>query len=224
MPYQYLHIGKTGGTLIREVLESLPEPHHSQFVFHGHRVRLVRALREHPEMPVFFSVRRPETLFVSAFNSRLREGKPRYSIPRRVEEEAVFARFRSPNELAEALSAVDHELQQSAETSMASIRHIHRGLVSTLGGVEVLERHRESIVFILLQERLEQDLREFLARIDVPLELARVSPAERIHTSMPGDETMLSELGLANLKQWYRSHQEIYNWCVEQHDRLLDAG
>jgi hypothetical protein len=224
MPYQYLHIGKTGGTLIRAVLESLPEPDRSQFIFHGHRTRLVQAVRTHPEMPVFFSVRRPERLFVSAFNSRLREGKPTYLIPRRPEEEPVFARFRFPNDLAEALSAQDLGLRQSAETSMASVRHIHRGLAFVLGGVEILEQHKASIGFILLQEQLEQDLLAFLERVGVPAGQAQVSPAERIHTSMPSDETELSELGLANLRKWYRAHQEIYDWCVEQHDRILEAG
>lgn len=224
MPYQYLHIGKTGGTLIRTVLESLPEPHRSQFVFHGHIVTLVRVLRERPDTPVFFSVRRPESLFVSAFNSRRRQGKPTYFVPWRQEEKIVFARFASPNELAEALSATDRELRQSAETAMASIPHIRRGLAKTLGGVEVLEQHKESIAFILLQEQLEQDLRAFLARVGIPLELAQISPAERIHTSMPGDETGLSELGLANLGKWYGAHQEIYDWCAEQHDTILSSG
>jgi hypothetical protein len=224
MPYQFLHIGKTGGTLIREVLRSLPEEHRLQFRLLSHDARLPQAIETRPDMPVFFSVRRPEALFVSAFNSRLRQGKPGYDRPWGKRERVVFSVFKSPNELAESLSATDSALKACAELSMLSINHIRRGLQWYLRGTECLEQHREKIAFILLQEQLEQDLRVFAARVGVPLASARISPAERLHASGPGDETALSDTGLANIREWYRPHQEIYDWCVERRDRLLAAG
>ena len=181
MPYQFLHIGKTGGTLIRQVLRSLPEEHRSQFRLLGHDARLSHAIETRPDMPVFFSVRRPETLFVSAFNSRLRQGKPQYDRSWGRRERIVFSVFKTPNDLAESLSATDSALKACAELSMLSINHIRKGLQWYLGNTEFLEKHREKIAFILLQEELEQDLRTFAARVGVPLASAQISPAERLH-------------------------------------------
>lgn len=221
MPYQYLHIGKTGGTLIRELLGSLPAEHRREFRFHGHDVTLPQALEAKPDMPVFFSVRRPETLFVSAFNSRRREGRPTYERPHNRREKIAFSVFDTPNALAEALSAEDPHLRACAEFSMLAINHVRKGLRWYLRGTDTLEEHRDRIAFVLLQERLEQDLRAFAERIGVPLEAAAVEPTERLHQAVAGDERELSPAGLANVEKWYRPHQEIYDWCAAFHDRLL---
>jgi hypothetical protein len=187
-------------------------------------MRLTRAVRVNPEMPVFFSVRRPETLFVSGFNSRLRAGRPEYDFPWSPEERAAFSVFDSPNELAEALSADDGRLRASAKSSMEAIRHVRSGLVGCLDGVDALERHRAQIAFIFLQEQLEQDLSSFMERIGAPLELAQVSPKERIHASMPGDRTELSETGMANIRKWFGPDLEVYDWCRKRRDEILGAG
>ena len=223
MPYQFIHIGKTGGTLIREVLRSLPEEHRLRFRFHSHDVTLPQALETRPEMPVFFSVRRPEALFVSGFNSRRRQGGPTYDQPWNPRERVAFSLFRTPNELAEALSAADPHVRACAEFSMLTINHVRKGLRWYLHGTECLAEHRDRIAFILLQERLEPDLRAFAARVGVPLDTTGVSVTERLHASTEDDEVELSETGMSNIKEWYRPHQEIYEWCVEFHDRQLGS-
>jgi hypothetical protein len=224
MPYQYIHIGKTGGTLVRTVLRSLPEEHRAQFRLHGHDVTLAQALETRPEMPVFFSVRDPTEIFVSGFNSRRREGRPTYDVPWNPRERIAFSLFETPNDLAEALSAADPHLKACAEFSMLSINHVRNGLRRHLDGVESLERHREEIAFILLQERLEDDLRAFAQRVGVPLELADTAPSERLHTAEPDDVTALSPTAVENLRRWYQADREIYDWCVARHDQLLAAG
>ena len=223
MPYQYIHIGKTGGTLIQNVLRSLPQEHRGQFRILGHDVTLPQAVEARPQMPVFFSVRRPAALFVSGFNSRLRQGRPTYDRPWNRREAVAFSVFGTPNELAEALSAEDPHLRASAEFSMLSINHVRKGLRWHLRDIECLEQHQASIAFILLQERLEQDLRAFADQVGVPLELAEVSPGERLHTALPEDATKLSDTGLANITRWYRADQEIYDWCAKRHDQAPAA-
>jgi hypothetical protein len=221
MPYQFIHIGKTGGTLIREVLRSLPEEHRLRFRFHSHDVTLPQALETRPEMPVFFSVRRPEALFVSGFNSRRRQGGPTYDQPWNPRERVAFSLFRTPNELAEALSAADPHVRACAEFSMLTINHVRKGLRWYLHGIPILERHRDQIAAVLLQENLEPDLRAFAERIGVPLEAAAIRPTERLHAAMAEDEQELSATGLANVRQWYRPDREIYDWCVAFHDRAV---
>jgi hypothetical protein len=203
------------------VLGSLPEEHRLQFRLLGHDVRLPDAIESRPTMPVFFSVRRPETLFVSAFNSRLRQGRPEYDRPWNRRERIAFSVFRTPNDLAEALSADDPTLRACAELSMLSINHVRKGLRWYLRGPDCLDQHRDRIAFILLQEELEGDLRTFAERAGVPLDAARISPGERLHASIPGDQKALSETGLENIRQWYRPHQEIYDWCAARRAQVL---
>jgi hypothetical protein len=220
MPYQFIHIGKTGGTLIREVLRSLPDEHRRRFRFHSHDVTLPQAIEARPEMPVFFSVRRPEALFVSAFNSRRRQGRPTYDQPWNPREQIAFSLFQTPNDLAESLSAADRHLRACAELSMLTINHVRKGLRWYLRDVDTLERHRDRIAFILLQESLEPDLRTFAEHVGVPLDAAQTSVTERLHASAEDDEVELSATGMSNIRAWYRPHQEIYDWCAAFHDRM----
>ena len=177
-------------------------------------------------MPVFFSVRRPESLFVSGFNSRLREGRPTYDRPWNERETVAFTHFETPNELAEALSADDPNLKGFAELSMLSINHVRKGLRWHLKGIECLEHHREDIAFILLQERLEQDLRAFAERVGRTARAGRGHrPRQRLHTALPGRQDRSSpDLGLANITRWYQADREIYDWCAERHDQILAGG
>lgn len=224
MPLQFLHIGKTGGSFVRAVVNSLPPEHRAQFRLLHHDAKLHQAVETRPGMPVFFSVRRPEDLFVSAFNSRLRQGRPLYDRPWNPREEIAFSVFETPNQLAEALSAQDRLQQAAARLSMFAINHVRQGLRWYLMNIENLERHREHIAFVLLQESLDEDLRAFAARFGVPLDSAEQLFGERVHGAEANSATDLSERAVANLQQWYHDDIQIYDWCVGFHDRLLDGS
>ena len=224
MPLQFLHIGKTGGSFVRAVVNALPPEHRAEFRLLHHDAKLTQALETRPGMPVFFSVRRPETLFVSAFNSRLRMGRPLYDRSWSSREEIAFSVFETPNQLAEALSSEDPYAQGCARLSMFAINHVRQGLRWYLVDVENLERHRDRIAFVLLQERLEDDLRAFASRMGIPLDPAAEVFGERVHGAHEASETTLSEVGRANVRDWYRTDLEIYDWCVQFHDRLLDGA
>jgi hypothetical protein len=210
---QFIHIGKTGGSYVFAVLRSLPPEQRRRFTFLGHSSTLAQALAERPDEPVLFSVRRPETLFVSAFNSRLRQGRPTYDRPWTPREEVAFSVFGTPNQLAEALSAEDPFVRASARLSMLGINHVWKGLRWFLHDVDTLEQHRDMIAFVMVQESLEEDISAFAERYDLAIDRAAL-PAERIHASPPEADAGLSEQGLANIRDWYREDSEIYEWCV----------
>jgi hypothetical protein len=224
VPLQFLHIGKTGGSFVRAVVNSLPPEHRAEFRLLHHDAKLAQAIETRPGMPVFFSVRRPEDLFVSAFHSRLRRGRPLYDRPWNSREEIAFSVFETPNQLAEALSAEDRLHQAAARFSMFAINHVRQGLRWYLVNAENLERHREHIAFVLLQESLDEDLRTFAGRLGIPLDSAEQLFGERVHGSAAGSETALSERAVANLQQWYHDDIQIYDWCVDFHHRMLDRA
>src|ERR1044071_3959396 len=121
-PLNVLHIGKTGGTALKHVLRENEPASRYQLLFRGHDVTLADVPRDEPFM---FLIRDPLSRFVSAFNGRLREDRPRYHYPWRDEERVAFATFKTPDELATALSAADAELRAQAEAAMHGIGHVN---------------------------------------------------------------------------------------------------
>src|SRR5690242_20312382 len=91
----FLHVGKTGGTAVREALAPYAEAGRFHLIFHPHRV----TLHDVPEDDGFvFIVRDPLGRYVSGFYSRKREGRPYYDRPWNDAERAAFERFETPND------------------------------------------------------------------------------------------------------------------------------
>jgi hypothetical protein len=102
----FLHPGKTGGTALKAALAPVALDGRYEIHLHRHNVLLSDiSLGDR----VFFSVRAPLDRFVSGFNSRRRQGRPRYDIPWSAAEERAFTTFTSPDALGRALSSNDPE-------------------------------------------------------------------------------------------------------------------
>ena len=111
-PLHVFHIGKTGGTALNQTLLAHGDESRYRLVFGGHTL----TLGDVPAGEKFmFVIRDPLERFVSAFNGRLREDRPRYHYPWRDEEKVAFAIFKTPDELATALSSSDAGTRQQAE-------------------------------------------------------------------------------------------------------------
>ena len=121
-PLNVLHIGKTGGTALKHVLAEYASSSRYELLFRGHDVTLAEVPKGERYM---FLIRDPLSRFVSAFNGRLREDRPRYHYPWREEERIAFGRFKTPDELAVALSSDDDEERRSAECAMRGIGHVN---------------------------------------------------------------------------------------------------
>lgn len=203
-PVHLLHIRKTGGTALKHALHAAAMG--GRVVLHEHATRLA-------DLPsglrVGFVVRDPVTRFISGFNSRLRQGAPRYHVPWSAEEAAAFARFGAPADLADALAAGDPE----ARKAMQAIRHVNSALTDELGGVDLLERRRMDIVFVGRQETLAADL-PWLARVLGLVELPAL-PADDVlaHRTPPGMATGLSAAGEAAVRAHYAADAAVLRWC-----------
>src|SRR5829696_3066808 len=140
----FIHIGKTGGTALKSVLRPVfkagtETPLGPVIVHKGHSFRLRDVPRGDKAL---FCVRDPVSLFVSAFDSRLRKGQPKFYFEWSPAEAEAFGRFPTPQALAEALASPDRRTRKQAEAAMRAIQHV-RGLTRALGSPQNVIAHRD---------------------------------------------------------------------------------
>jgi hypothetical protein len=205
-PIHVLHIGKTGGTALKAALA--PFAAEGRFVLHGHTTRCRDCP---PGSRIFFVVRHPVDRFVSAFNSRLRRGRPRFHYPWSLRQALVFSLFRSPCALAEGLGSRNPLVRLAGGLSMRSIGHLRRRLSYWIDAEE-LERNPRLIIGTV--ETLDSDLRHLLALAGI--EGAAELPADPVeaHVTPPEFDRSLSTEARKNLTNYFRSDIILYEACL----------
>jgi hypothetical protein len=210
-PLHVLHIGKTGGTALNHVLVQHADVSRYRPGFGGHVLTVA-------DVPVgerfMFFIRDPLSRFVSAFNSRLREGRPRYHYPWRDEEKVAFSIFKTPNDLATALSAQDSSLRKKAEAAMHGIGHLNTGYSFWLRDKSSLHARLSDLFFIGFQERLDDDFETLKQRLGLPVE-AELPRGDQAHQAPAGLDTQLGETARANLERWYAEDIGFVQLCRE---------
>lgn len=217
-----LHIGKTGGTAIKSVLtRSRRRNKGAQVEIYSHSVTFQKVVDDQLTNDVIFFVREPIRRFVSAFNSRLRQGFPRHRNPWDTAEEQAFGYFKTPTELAEALSSPDASVRENALAAMNGIKHVKWNYEYFLGSVELLNAYREKIFFIGTTENLDEDFSLLRRLLSLPRKIVLPTDERKAHKTPEGFETVISDVGEANLKKHYTVDYEIYYWCLECREQLL---
>jgi hypothetical protein len=222
--FAFLHIGKTGGSALRHVISRHRELGLGPAIdVHGHHTRLIDLCNDASNRRVFFVVRDPVKRVVSGLQSRLRKGKWGTNEWNAAEEE-MFARFRTPNEIAEALSSTDAELRRQALLGLNGSVHSRFGLAHCLTSVPFLETVVHRIAFIGHLPTLCADfssLRRMLGLsddIDLPGE-----DHVMFHKTPDTQDCTLSPLGERNIRLAFRHEFPIYEWCLAQRQRILAA-
>ena len=202
----FLHIGKTGGTAVKEALAEQNVPKY-RLHLHGHDVALehVRAKER-----VFFFLRDPSSRFTSGFYSRQRKGRPRYDYPWTREESKAFAIFPTANDLAEALSS---PLREQALEAMLSIRHVRSHIAWWLGSVGYLKERIDDLFFVGFLETFSADTKELFSKLGIKAEL----PTDDIstHSNPPHVDMTLSDEAMRNLSVWYGEDFQLYDYARE---------
>ena len=127
-PLCILHIGKTGGSYLRSVLRHNRKRWTQPIDLLGHDATLKSTRRTHgANRRLGLTIRDPATRFVSAFYSRLRQGRPTYQFTWSVDEAAAFHWFSEAETLARALISTDEREKSAAFFAMESIQHIRDG-------------------------------------------------------------------------------------------------
>ena len=244
----FLHIGKTGGSAIKEALKRAIKEQDiyananklkdnteleikrlsgrfDQIILHGHG----KTLKQIPESDwFFFCIRNPISRYVSGFYSRKRQGKPRYNIPWNIKEKRAFKHFNTPNELAEALSSDNPKIRERAKRAMKNIRHVKTSLSKWIINPSYFEKRTNNLLFILEQDTLSEDFKILLQNLHFKRELNLSRDRAVTHQAdTTKSDTTLSELAIANLNQHYAQDIEIYKFLTEakiKKQRLFSNG
>lgn len=215
-----LHIGNTGGSYLGDILSKM-RPDKALVNRFSHKMDAQTAIKKWPNSRIVFAVRDPLSLFVSAFNSRLRKGQPRYNIQWSPAEAVAFRCFGTPNDLAEALSSNDPSRQACAEFAMLGIMHVNKCLNFYLTSADFLEENRKNIGFILAQPTLDADVEGYLEQLKFDVAKLQEIRAEAVrHETPKGFDTQLSPEARENLSHWYARDIRIYEWCIRNKDEI----
>jgi glycosyltransferase involved in cell wall biosynthesis len=211
-PLNVLHIGKTGGTALKHVLVEHASASRYQLLFRGHDVTLADLPKGEQYM---FLIRDPLTRFVSAFNGRLREDRPRYHYPWREEERIAFARFKTPDQLAVALSSEDDKERQAAERAMRGIGHVNTPYTFWFPDESAFRARLDDLFFIGLQDQLDDDFESLKTKLGLAADTHLPRDETAAHKSPTGSQTQLSDVGRANLERWYERDIAFVQLCRE---------
>lgn len=212
-PVHILHVGKMGGTALLTALEHVA--HEFGIVCHDHFFRLQDIPQEDWAVVI---VRDPTTRFVSAFNSRLRLGRPRANFEWTLEEAVAFTRFPTPNALAEALSSDDPNEFEATRAAMKGIFHVNMPLTYWLVDKDTLKA-RSSRLLVCLQEQLDDDFERLKTLFGLPPNIRLPGDPIQAHRTPAEFSTWLSELGRQNVRRWYADDVILYEMCQSMHAR-----
>lgn len=207
----FLHIGKTGGSAIKDTLEKSPAKPRRYFIFlrtHGAHLKHIRQGEK-----VFFFLRDPVSRFVSGFYGRQRQDQPRYFVPWSPGERAAFERFQTPNQLALALSSPEAEEQEEARKAMGAIQHVSSSYWDWFGDPDYFLSRKADIFFIGRQHRLKEDFAILKAKLGLPEDLELPDGDTRAHRNPAGLSRALDAAAETNLKEWYKKDYEFLALC-----------
>jgi hypothetical protein len=209
-PVHFMHIGKTGGTALKHALnKNRLTPNHTIF-FHPHKTKLSNLP---PGELFFFFLRDPVSRFVSGFYSRKRRGQPAYHAPWSSAEACAFARFKTPNELAEALNT-GVAAQRDAEKAMSAIYHLRHPYLYWFHSIDYFLSRQEDIFFIGFQETLVEDFSRLKAKLQLPEQVQLPTTSRFMHRNPAHFDRRLSDRAVGNLRQWYADDYRLLDLCM----------
>ena len=223
-PLVLLHIGKTGGMSLKQLISQLDPPEQRRLDIAriptplGHGASRLQDWSAGERRRRFaFVFREPAARYASGFASRLRQGRP-LKAPGAVRwtggEAAAFAFFASANDCFEALDARDERLRSAALFAMEVVTHVVQDHVFYLGGPEDWRgRSQRAYFFCPLDELHAQAHRFFIP--GEHFDAAGVRKLLPVLHATPAATEELSERAVRNLRAVRPAEFELYA-------RLLD--
>ena len=208
----FLHIGKTGGTAVKEALKDTTTCGNYVLALHMHNWKLAQVP---PGEKVVFFLRDPVKRFISGFLNQQRQGLPRYFSAWTPDEALAFERFHSPNELALALSSEDPGLAHAAEHAMKSIKHVRSSVWEWFGDPEYFLSRKSDVLFVGFQERLNQDFESLKRILGLPISITLPGGDSAAHRTPEIGDKRLEPRAVENLLNWYAADYRFLRLCDE---------
>jgi Sulfotransferase family len=209
MHVHFMHIRKTGGTAIKNVLIDYTITGNSVIYLHHHSILIDRIPRGHK---IIFAVRDPVARFVSGFVGRLNQSRPGTYVPWSPEEEKAFGLFMTPEELAIALDS-SHPKYEAACHAMKSISHLNNYQWDWLGDEKTFHLRSDDFFCIARQETLTADFNLLKRALALPEDLKLPSDVKGMNRSIGPSVPPLSEKGEQNVRGWYQKDFELIELC-----------
>jgi hypothetical protein len=206
-----IHIGKTGGTALKETLRPAAHVGPNEICFHRHVTHLDGIP---PGEKVFFVVRDPIERYVSGFNSRLRCGRPTHNSPWTNAERAAFEEFASPDSLGRALSSDDVEVRARAFTAMTAIRHVRDSYWDWFRNREYFESRADDLLMIVWCPDLTPAFPQLRDALGLPDTVELLTDELQAHRAPAKLERQLSDLAFENLERWHGREFAAVDLCA----------
>ena len=204
---KFLHIGKTGGTFIKDNLKFIDKKHQIRILPHSESI-----LKNDKYQYIFF-VRNPTDRFISAFWSRYRKGKPRYYSEWNKKEKEVFEFFKTPNDLAEAIYSSENIKKEKAKIALENISHLNMDLAFYLKDIKNIESCLNNIYYVGRQETINDDLNKIIDKLGYDIEVRKKIKYDEITKHKTSEQfknlSKISNKGIVNIKKYYSKDFEI---------------
>lgn len=202
-----LHIRKAAGNALNRALAPFADSH--GLSFEKHKFRLQDIAEDERGIVV---IREPIGRFVSGFNSRFRQGLPLKLNPWTEKEASVFATFKTPNALAEALSSDDAARRKAADFAMRAVSHLRFPLRYWMEGWEAFGQER---LLIADTATLDRDFQRIVEMLGLPSVAALPSDPVAAHKTPEGLAQDLTPLALTNLEVRLADDLSLYKVISE---------
>jgi hypothetical protein len=210
-PAHLIHIGKTGGTAVKTALAPVRRTGRYDIQLHDHRTTLLDIPRGEK---VFFVVRDPVARYVSAFNSRLREGRPRYHVPWSAAERTAFERFPTAEDLALALANEDDGIRGDAIVALSSIGHIRDSYWRWFRNAAQLNTRRDDLLLIMWLPDLSASFSRLLEALEIRENVELPHDDVGSHRTPAYLSRSLGDEAARNIRWWYSRDYGFIDICA----------
>lgn len=221
LPYQFLHIGKTGGSTLKTEFAGMANLSLAEMLDHVPSGEALRTCTTRQNKYIFF-VRAPVSRYISGFISRLNYGNPASpdydpGLAWSNEEKAAYEMFPTPDAMGCALNSSNATLRNAALTGITAIFHTGHDLAWYWRGLENLKACTDQVYFVGTQENFDEDVADLVKKLDSDNALLNTNyTAEVVRGTSDVYDPLknMSACAVTNLRQYYREDYEIIEHLV----------
>lgn len=203
----FIHIGRTGGSVLRDALLKINLTQKKYFFcVYGHDFQAFNLKKKDKYIIIF---RDPLKRFVSSFYSRKFKNISSYTktkLPK--EEENILNTFQHANDLAESLCSNDENVKKKAIQAISTLKNVKDKYIHYIN-LKFMKKHPP--LFIFKTESLEDDFSKFIKFLDIKTDISLSKDKNIMKKNDYKNIPNLSNLSVSNLTKWYKDDILLYN-------------